>query len=139
MSPRDQERLYKKEYALELLAIAEGDLESASLLAEASERKNRGRKVNVIFLVQQAIEKAIKAVLCWHKQPIPLVHDLGILVAKLPEGLSPPEGYRLTHLNEYATVRRYERGGLDLSSKDVSVSLDLGTRVLDWAKKELTS
>ena len=139
MSPQDQERLYKKEYARELLAIAKEDLESAQLLAQATTTTAMGRKENVIFLVQQAIEKAIKATLCWLGKPVPLVHDLGVLIAKLPDNLSPPEGYGLSHLNEYATVRRYEKSGFELTSKDISVTLDIGVRVIAWAQKVLAS
>ena len=137
MTPRDQERLYEREYAKELLAIAQADFESAKMLAKATAKSTLGRKENVIFLVQQSIEKAVKAALCWHRRPIPFVHDLGILVAKLPDNITPPEGYNLSHLNEYATVRRYEKGRFQISSKDVSVTLALGKKVLDWAKLEM--
>jgi len=130
MSPKNQERLFKKEYAKELCEIASGDLESAKGLLEIS----KGRPENICFLVQQSMEKAIKAVLCFYEVPVPLVHDLGVLIAKLPTDVSPPEGYRLIQFNEYATVRRYEEGEAILTVAEIQLAVSLGEQVLSWAK-----
>ena len=56
-----------RNYAHELLRIAEVDLDSASFLSNQS----KSRTYNVFLLSQQALEKALKAVLCWHQQAIP--------------------------------------------------------------------
>ena len=131
MTPNLEERLFKQEYALELLKIAEGDLESARGLNESK----RGRPENICFLAQQCIEKALKAVLCWNQIPFPLVHDAGILVAKMPNGVVPPAGYHLAILTKFATVKRYEEGSLALTAQEIAAVLQIATDVFDWAKK----
>ncbi len=60
-----------------MLAIAKGDLQSAEiLLASASS----GRKENILYMIQQSVEKALKSVLIWKGVSFPMVHDLGILL-----------------------------------------------------------
>jgi HEPN domain-containing protein len=73
--PNLKKRIYKKEYAQELLKIAAGDLDSSLELSQAK----TGRPENIIFLVQQSVEKYIKAVLVHLQIGFPAVHDLGIL------------------------------------------------------------
>ena len=133
MTPKPQEHLFKKEYAKQLLAIAKGDFESAKVLKEVG----RGRKENVCFMAQQSIEKALKSVLCWHQVAFPLVHDAGILVAKMPQGVHPPSGYDLSVLTSFATNRRYEEGSIQLSLKDMESVLSTAQKVLAWAEKEI--
>lgn len=129
MSP--QEKLFKKSYAKILLDIADGDLQSAQVLRKAS----RGRRENICFLAQQAIEKALKAVLIWHQVAFPLVHDAGILVAKMPSGILPPEGYDLSLLTQYATVRRYEEGAIEITEADLDAILKVAESVFTWARQ----
>lgn len=130
MTPRNQEKLFKREYAAELLRIADGDFESARILASAG----TGRSENCAYHAQQSIEKAIKAVLCWMQIPVPLVHDAGILVAKLPNNLTPPGGYDLAQLTQFATIRRYEEASFDISAEELQQILTQSKLVLDWAK-----
>ncbi len=51
---RNQKRLFKKEYSMELLKIAKGDLDSAVGLSKI----NSGRPENIVFLAQQSVEKS---------------------------------------------------------------------------------
>jgi HEPN domain-containing protein len=132
MTPRPQEHLFDKQYALELLKIAEGDLLSAQALNESP----KGRRENICFLAQQAIEKSLKAVLVWLQIPFPLVHDAGVLVAKMPAPLTPPLGYDLSVLTSYATVRRYEESRSALKPESIKAVLEAGQSVLDWAKSQ---
>ncbi len=125
-----KKRLYKKEYAKELLKIASGDLDSAVALSKA----NSGRPENIIFLVQQSVEKYIKAVLVHLQIGFPVVHDLGILVALLPDDKMPPAGFGLTELNPFATVRRYEEGQIPLTTEEIETALATARKVADWAK-----
>jgi len=128
---KKQEKKFRKEYAPELFKIAQGDLDSAKGLTSAK----LGRVENVCFHVQQAIEKALKAVLCHHEIPVPLVHDLGILLAKLPEDQNFPFGYEINDLNDYAAIRRYEEGVIELSWDDAASVIKIGDTVLKWAGK----
>ena len=77
-------------YASQLLDIALADLESAKVLAAAWQR---GRVENIFFLVQQSVEKSLKAYLCHKHGDFPMVHDLGILLGKMDQ--LPPQGYSL--------------------------------------------
>ncbi len=133
MVPRDAR--YQREYAHELLAIAEADLESAFLLATV-ERK---RWENVYLLAQQSLEKALKAVLCWHSELVPLVHDIGILVTKIAVFAKPPFGYNLNNLSEYATIRRYLESKEEYTSHEVVEILKQVKKAVEWCKQQLAS
>ncbi len=132
MTPRKSEKLFPKSSAPELLRIAEADLESGQILA-----KHGARQENAVYHAQQAVEKALKAVLCWKEIPVPLVHDAGILVAKLPQELTPPGGYDLSDLTPYATVKRYQEGILELTRAEFEAVFKLAADVLDWAKLQM--
>ena len=130
MTPRKQEKVFPPKYSMELIKIAAGDLQGASLLAAA----NPDRKENVIYLAQQALEKSLKAVLCAHKIPIPLIHDITALVAKIPEHLSPPFGYELGQLTEFAAIRRYIDGPESIEPEEIISTLQTVTAAVDWCK-----
>ena len=85
-------------------------------------------------MLQQAIVKAIKAVLVKKRIPVPLVHDLGVLLAKLPVGIDAPFGYELNDLNQYATVRRYQEGKYNLSLEEFQIVSAKAEEMLDWAE-----
>ena len=129
-----QKKLFKRDYSHELLSIAKGDGASAKALAR---EKGFGRPENIVFLVQQSVEKALKAVLNYHQIPFPLVHDLGILVALLPDEKAPPGGFDLAQLNPYASVRRYEEPTAELTDNEIEASLVAMDAVLVWAEKQL--
>ena len=124
-------RLFKKEYSFELLKIAKGDLESAVSLSTV---KNVGRPENIVFLTQQSVEKALKATLNFLEIPFPLVHDLGILVALIPDEKMPPGQFHLNELTPYASVRRYEESISELTSDEVNAALDAASAVIKWAE-----
>jgi HEPN domain-containing protein len=132
MSPRKSEKIFKREYGDELLRIAEQDLASAQILAA-----HGGRVENSIYHAQQAIEKALKAVLCAKGIPVPLVHDAGILVAKLPGDLSPPGGYSLSDLTPFATIKRYEEGAYAVTPEEHNQAIRLAEDVLHWARNNM--
>ena len=134
MTPRAQERLFKKGYAKELLNIAQSDLQCAHVLFQA----NTIRLETVGFLCQQCIEKALKAVLVNLEIPVPMVHEAGILVAKLPSHLTPPQGYDLSQLSPFATQLRYEEGKVELRLEDVKGIMVVSEQVLKWAKQQIT-
>lgn len=129
-----KEQVFAKEYAKELLSIAQQDLQSAIALAAA-----QGIRIeNVFLLAQQALEKALKAVLCWNKQPVPFVHEIGILVAKLENIEKPPPfGYDLNSLSEYATIRRYLEGKETFSEDEVQEILSQITDAVNWCQKQI--
>ena len=129
MSP--QKNKYKKEYSFELIRIAQGDLASAKLLSTAT----GGRVENAIYLGQQAIEKSLKAVLCYIEQPILHTHDLDVIIALLPDTHKPPSAHILGALTQYATIRRYEEGYEILTKEDVHNAIVLSEQIVHWAMK----
>lgn len=135
MSPRDHERIFELDYADELMRIAEGDLESASVLVDTQQ----GRPENAAFLCQQAIEKSLKAILVKKGLPVPLVHDLGAVIAKMPSDVNLPFGYELLGFNEFAAVRRYEEGRLVLQASEMKTLFELAENVVKWCQKYLNS
>ncbi len=132
MSPAEF-RIFKKEYAPELLRIAESDLESAQILFQAK----RGRFENVLFHAAQAVEKSLKAVLCAQGKPVPLTHQLYTVVSQFPTLDMPPGGYSLNDLTPFATIRRYEEGKAALNPDDLKNALALATQVVEWAKDRI--
>lgn len=124
-------RLFPKEYSHELFRIATGDYESAIGLAQVK----IGRKENIVYLCQQAIEKSLKALLVHQQIPFPLVHDLGSLLSLLPDHLIPPGGFNLLDLNPYASIRRYEEGSLPLLDEEIQSTLAATQAVIEWCKK----
>lgn len=127
--------LFRKEYASELLNIAEGDLVTAKALIDSI---NPGRLENILYMIQQSVEKSIKTVLISKQISFPLVHDLGILIALLPPLDYPPGGFDLSALNPYASIRRYEAGEIRLEKEEISGAYAAAELVIFWAKKYVT-
>jgi HEPN domain-containing protein len=135
MTKNFKKQLFPQKYSKELLIIAKGDLDSAVALSTAT----TGRPENIIFLAQQAVEKYIKAVLVHFQISFPLVHDLGILIALLPDDKMPPEGFSLIELNPFATVHRYEEGQIPLTKEEIQTSLETAHNVAQWAMESTKS
>lgn len=133
MGPK--ERIFNFEYGQELLSIAHGDYESAKELYLGT----KGRKENIIYIAQQAIEKAIKAVLVHKKLPVPHTHDILVLLTKLQPSEYPPGGINLSDLTPFATIRRYENGVYELTKEEIDTALKAAKDVLGWAKIKLSS
>ena len=133
MSPRKQERLFSKPYAQVLWRIAEGDYKTVLVLAQAVDY----RVENAFYLAQQAIDKALKAVLVHQGIAIPMIHDLSALLGKLPDACEPPYGYELNALSEYATIRRYEEASWTPTHEELSDIIKKTQDMLVWAKKQI--
>lgn len=129
-----KDRLYQKEYARELLAVALEDLEAGKVLAAAG----LSRKENILFFAQQAVEKALKAVLCWQEKPVPLTHTLELIIDRVAQcGLSVPYGEELADWTQFATVRRYEEGKFDFTEEEISTVLSAAAEVLSWCRSSI--
>lgn len=132
MSPRQNEKLFPFSYHKDLLSIARGDLGSAKILF--LHHSDDARNENVAYMAQQTMEKSLKAVLVYKKIAVPLVHDLGVLIAKLPDDLNPDFGYELSELTLYATIRRYEEGAYSPTKDELEEIIKLAEKVYDWSK-----
>ena len=125
---------FAKSYARELLTKARQDLESSDFLAN----QPGVRVENVFLLAQQSLEKGLKAVLCWSDQPIPFLHDIGVLVAKLDAiGLPPPFGFDLNSLSEFATIRRYLEGRESWTQAEIEGVLQEVRKACAWCHAQV--
>lgn len=122
-------RIFKKEYARELLQIAEEDFGSLQALVESK----KGRKENVLFFCQQVVEKSLKAVLCAQGLEVPFSHDLEAMLIRLGDHV-PPLTEAICDLSPYATIRRYEQGRFEILESDLTGGAQVAKAVLTWAQ-----
>jgi HEPN domain-containing protein len=127
------EKIFKKEYAQELLRIAENDLLSGIALSKVQTI----RKETVLFHFEQAVEKALKAVLCHLGKPLPLTHDIYAIVQRFDPSNFPPGGYALHDLTPFATIKRYEEGNYLIEENDVLVASVTAQNVISWSNLQL--
>lgn len=139
MSPRNQERIFPREYGETLVRIAAQDLETGQFMAKAVGPDGGVRPESVLFFFHQASEKALKAVLCRLAIRVPMLHDLAALLAKLPDDVQPEVGYELANLNDYAGVLRYEEGRVALTPADIAEAGAMAHEVVAWAQTVVAS
>jgi len=128
-----KERLFKQEYAAELLRIAKNDFEAAKTLMTNS----KIRSETVFFQLHQSVEKALKAVLIHQKKMVPLVHDIRIIIDRLKA--PPPHAEALTELTDFAAIRRYEEGSFVLTADEIRAATAAVQNVLDFCDNEINS
>lgn len=127
-----KERLFKEQYAAELLKIAKNDLLAAETLS-----KNAGvRYETVFFQLQQAVEKGLKSVLVHHNQPVPLVHDIALIIDRL--AVKPPAADELNELTDFAAVRRYEEGTFVVTAEETAAAITLVEQTLEFCQVQLS-
>ena len=127
-------KIFSKKYAHELLSIAHLDVASARDLQAAKTQ----RVENIFLLAQQGLEKGLKAVLCWNDQPVPFLHDIGVLVTLVTQLIAPPFEYELNELTEFATIRRYHEGHEEFSDVEIEEILSQVELALQWCRSQLT-
>ncbi len=95
----------------------------------------------VCFHAQQAVEKALKSVLLFHKLDFPLTHDIEELLEIAEKGGIdlPLDINSAGELTPYAVETRYPGYWDEINEADVDVALDLAEQVLTWAEKHITS
>ena len=122
------------ERVLELAALwwrnAEEDCEAA--------RRTGDLPFACCFHSQQAVEKAIKALLILHQIDFAKSHDIGELLELLRHSPTPPPAKvakGLEALTRYAVETRYPPG--DARRTDARSALAAARRFLHWAKRKL--
>ncbi len=90
------------------------------------------------FLLQQAAEKSLKAVLLHCGVDFPRTHNLAVLVSLLPSQVTPPaEVQEASLLTRYAVTTRYPRFYETVTREDYERALRLASAVLEWAESSL--
>ena len=94
----------------------------------------------ICFHAQQAVEKALKAVLLYNKVDFPLTHDIVELLNIFEEaGISVPHGFsEVGMLTPYAVETRYPGYRDEITKKDVEDALQLAEMVVSWAGKYIS-
>ena len=106
-----------------------------------------GRYLYVVFLAQQAIEKAIKAIIAAKGKVVPLEHNLRrLLNTALTENLKDfPDGWwtKIDFLSQYYLNARYKEDILELQEKITSEVakefLFFTKEVTAWCTQEIES
>lgn len=105
-SPED----VRRRVAAAWLNDAQADLANARTLS--AHRDENTTPFAAAFHAQQAVEKALRALLIWHGIDYPPKHDLGLLVGLLPEG-SATRRLTIAGLTVYAVEQRCVTGASD--------------------------
>lgn len=123
----------QREEALRLLRLAERDRDAFEVLAASGGNAHAAAG----FHAQQAIEKALKALLCFRDIDFPRTHDLESLFSRLAgSGPIPPyAGARLRPLTPYAVDFRYDDEVVHLLAESDMRAFVMDT--LDFVASEL--
>lgn len=125
----------QREEAERLLRLAERDYHVFEILAATGEQAHAAAG----FHAQQAIEKALKALMCLHDIEIPRSHDLESLLKRLggTGPLPPVSTAQLRPLTPYAVDFRYDDEPAYLLSEDEMRTLI--SPVIEFVASELAS
>ena len=87
------------------------------------------------FHAQQAVEKAIKAVLIYKNCDIKRTHDIGLLLELLPKEIEKPEfASELPILNDYAVSARYPGAYEEVDANEYEYAIKLAKDTILWAE-----
>jgi len=95
---------------------------------------------DLCFDAQQAVEKAIKAILIFRKVEFPYIHDLARLLTILEEsGLKIPDNIkRAETLTPFAVMTRYPAVFEPVTEKQYKEAVELAANLLHWVEKIIT-
>lgn len=88
----------------------------------------------MLYHVQQAIEKSLKSLLISLEKPVPLVHDLDVIVANFSEEIQKELQQNLGELTQYATIRRYVDGDELIEKKDILEIIKIAESVIKFVE-----
>ena len=126
-------RSFQKSYAKELIKISELDLEAADALITNGVK----RPENIFFFLQQVIEKALKAYLCYLEIPVPMTHHIDFILDKIPDAAHVPSHEELSELSEFASIRRYEEGAFEFSPEEIAKVRNTTAKVLEFCQSKI--
>jgi HEPN domain-containing protein len=120
-----------REAALEWLRRARGNLARAR-----QPKPEEAFWEDLAFDAQQAIEKAIKAVLVLHQIDFPRTHDIGELLGLLADARMafPDSIQRADRLTDYATAARYPGHSNPVTETEYREAVGLAEQFARWAE-----
>jgi HEPN domain-containing protein len=122
----------QRDLAEQLLGVARDDDAAARTLREAESPDSV-----VGFHCQQAVEKALKAVLAARSVEFPFTHDVGLLIQLCEDAGTPlPEALLdVDRLTPFAVHMRY--GAIFGPDLDLAVALGWVVETLSWAEQSI--
>ncbi|MEW6532029.1 MAG: HEPN domain-containing protein [Thermodesulfobacteriota bacterium] len=91
------------------------------------------RREQICFHAQQAVEKAIKALLLSRGIEFPLTHDIEELLELVEEGLALPRDVaEVGHLTPYAVETRYPGYWDEITEDEAGKAVRLAELTVDW-------
>ena len=88
------------------------------------------------FHAQQAVEKALKALLISHQIRFPRTHNIGTLLDLLPESISiPSQIEEAAGLTDYSVMARYPTDTEVVEMDEYKQAVHLAQIVLDWVQQ----
>ena len=111
-----------------------------SNLLQASHHQDGVYFEDLLFLAQQAAEKAFKALLLTKKVKIPYTHSLARLITEAKKHVRPfPEHLeKSAWLTDFSVGGRYPNAGEPVTQADYQRGLQDATAVVDWVEKLLS-
>lgn len=91
---------------------------------------------DLAFHLQQAAEKAVKAVLIRHGIRFPKIHDIDELLALLPPAHRPGSDTHFGGLAVYAVMTRYPGPSEPVTREEFLEALAIAERAVEWAEGE---
>ena len=135
MAPQPSPEEVRRRAAAAWLDDAEADLANARTLSV--HRDEHTAPFAAAFHAEQAVEKALKALLIWHGIDYPPKHDLGLLVSLLPAGTATRE-LTIAGLTVYAVEQRCVAGAWNPMNLDERPTWDEAEEAISTAENALS-
>ena len=94
---------------------------------------------DLCFQAQQAVEKAVKAMLLKHSVEFPYVHDLSLLLSMLEETgeVIPDVVRKAEELTPYAFMTRYPGTARVVTTEEYRTAVELAVATVEWVTESL--
>ena len=93
---------------------------------------------HLCFHAQQAVEKAVKAVLIAGGVVPPKVHDIAYLLSLVPDGVAVPEDVERSEvLTDFAVISRYPADFGEVDEAEWVEAVALARAAVAWAEREV--
>jgi len=130
----DERQQAVRELVTEWMRRARSDLALANLI----EVEEISPEI-LAFHAQQAVEKALKALLVQRQVDFPRTHNIGMLFILCAESGYEVEDYlrEADKLSDYAVAARYPGEMTEVSREEAKITADVANKIFDWAKNQV--
>ncbi len=130
----DERQRAVQDLVIEWMRRARADL----VLANMVENEEIAPEI-IAFHAQQAVEKALKALLIQRQIEFPRTHIIGVLLTLCKEsGYTPWESLEeAVKLSDYAVSTRYPGEMDEVNRQEARTAVDLANQVVSWAEEQI--